>query len=130
MSCTDCTEMHCVEKAVFFEFKSRTRTDGNVRDMRLQAQFVTRTAAFVNLRRYHKAGALQDRQHEGGSCRAASRVYDTRGAVSVCLCYAFTGIVTIQPYKHSLPIGAVVTVCTFIPTAVTVDHPVDFMRWA
>ena len=32
---------------------------------RLQAQFVTRTAAFVNLRRNHKEGELQDRQHEG-----------------------------------------------------------------
>lgn len=31
----------------------------------LQAQFVTRTASFVNLRSYQKAGGLQDGQHEG-----------------------------------------------------------------
>lgn len=46
---------------------------------------MTRTASFVNLRRYQKAGGLQDRQHEGEAEEDSLRIYAHR-LVCVCAC--------------------------------------------
>lgn len=45
---------------------------------------MTRTASFVNLRRYQKAGGLQDRQHEGEAEEDSQRAH-TRMCVCACV---------------------------------------------
>lgn len=44
---------------------------------------MTRTASFVNLRRYQKAGGLRDRQHEG---EAEEDSHTHAQCLRVCVC--------------------------------------------
>lgn len=55
---------------------------------RLQATFVTRTASFVKLRRYQKAGGLQDRQHEGeeDSLLSLAHTLTHKNTAHLCVC--------------------------------------------